>query len=187
LAAERAAKKAANALDELRNPKAKTTAPDAPTPSAPAEVIPELSDADKKRITDRITELHAEEQALQRLNAARNQGEVAVRRAMIANEQDQALRRLGLDVTGAQSEEQKAYATQIESLVGDIYQLQEADKNYQDTLRENNKLAQERERLVEDVRQKYDALDTSLSAAIKRAGEWRSEALTGLDATKAGY
>lgn len=61
----------------------------------------------KKRITDRITELHAEEQALQRLNAARNQGEVAVRRAMIANEQDQALRRLGLDVTGAQSDEQK--------------------------------------------------------------------------------
>ena len=187
LAAERAAKKAAAALDELRNPKAKTTAPDAPTPSAPAEVIPELSDADKKRITDRITELHAEEQALQRLNAARNQGETAVRRAMIANEQDQALRRLGLDVTGAQSDEQKEYAAQIKSLVGDIYQLQEADKNYQDTVRENNKLTQERERLIEDVRQKYDALDTSLSAAIKRAGEWRSEALTGLDATKAGY
>lgn len=187
LAAERAAKKAAAALDELRNPKTKIAAPDAPTPSAPAEVIPELSDADKKRITDRITELHAEEQALQRLNAARNQGEVAVRRAMIANEQDQALRRLGLDVTGAQSEEQKAYADQIKSLVGDIYQLQEADKNYQDTIRENNKLSQERERLVEDVRQKYDALDTSLSVAIKRAGEWRSEALTGLDSTKAGY
>lgn len=187
LAAERAAKKAAAALDELRNPKAKIVAPDAPTPSAPAEVIPELSDADKKRITDRITELHAEEQALQRLNAARNQGEVAVRRAMIANEQDQALRRLGLDVTGAQSDEQKEYAAQIKSLVGDIYQLQEADKNYQDTIRENNKLTQERERLVEDVRQKYDALDTSLSAAIKRAGEWRSEALIGLDSTKAGY
>lgn len=187
LAAERAAKKAAAALDELRNPKAKTTAPDAPKPSVPAEAIPELSDADKKRITDRITELHAEEQALQRLNAARNQGETAVRRAMIANEQDQALRRLGLDVTGAQSDEQKEYAAQIKSLVGDIYQLQEADKNYQDTVRENNKLTQERERLIEDVRQKYDALDTSLSAAIKRAGEWRSEALTGLDATKAGY
>ncbi|MBI1327005.1 MAG: tape measure protein [Alphaproteobacteria bacterium] len=187
LAAERAAKKAAAALDELRNPKTKIAAPDAPTPSAPAEVIPELSDADKKRITDRITELHAEEQALQRLNAARNQGETAMRRAMIANEQDQALRRLGLDVTGAQSDEQKEYADQIKSLVGDIYQLQEADKNYQDTVRENNKLLQERERLVEDVRQKYDALDTSLSAAIKRAGEWRNEALTGLDATKAGY
>lgn len=187
LAAERAAKKAAAALDELRNPKAKIAAPDAPTSSAPAEVIPDLSDADKKRITDRITELHAEEQALQRLNAARNQGETAVRRAMIANEQDQALRRLGLDVTGAQSDEQKEYADQIKSLVGDIYSLQEADKNYQDTIRESNKLAQERERLVEDVRQKYDALDTSLSAAIKRAGEWRSEALTGLDATKAGY
>lgn len=187
LAAERAAKKAAAALDELRNPKAKTTAPDAPTPSAPAEVIPELSDADKKRITDRIMELHAEEQALQRLNAARNQGETAVRRAMIANEQDQALRRLGLDITGAQSDEQKEYAQQIKALVGDIYQLQEADKNYQDTIRENNKLAQERERLIEDVRQKYDALDTSLSAAIKRAGEWRNEALTGLDITKAGY
>ena len=187
LAAERAAKKAAAALDELRNPKTKIAAPETPTSSAPAEVIPDLSDADKKRITDRITELHAEEQALQRLNAARNQGETAVRRAMIANEQDQALRRLGLDVTGAQSDEQKAYADQVKSLVGDIYQLQEADKNYQDTVRENNKLTQERERLVEDVRQKYDALDTSLSAAIKRAGEWRGEALTGLDATKTGY
>jgi lambda family phage tail tape measure protein len=187
LAAERAAKKAAAALDELRNPKTKIAAPDAPTPSAPAEVIPELSDADKKRITDRITELHAEEQALQRLNAARNQGEAAVRRAMVANEQDQALRRLGLDVTGAQSDEQKEYADQIKSLVGDIYQLQEADKNYQNTVRENNKLAQERERLIEDVRQKYDALDTSLSASIKRAGDWRNEALLGLDSTKAGY
>ncbi|MEC8476731.1 MAG: tape measure protein, partial [Pseudomonadota bacterium] len=153
LAAERAAKKAAAALDELRNPKTKIAAPETPTSSAPAEVIPDLSDADKKRITDRITELHAEEQALQRLNAARNQGETAVRRAMIANEQDQALRRLGLDVTGAQSDEQKAYADQVKSLVGDIYQLQEADKNYQDTVRENNKLTQERERLVEDVRQ----------------------------------
>ena len=187
LAAERAAKKAVAALDALRNPKAKTTAPDAPKPSAPAEAIPELSDADKKRITDRITELHAEEQALQRLNAARTQGEAAVRRAMIANEQDQALRRLGLDITGAQSDEQKEYAQQIKSLVGDIYQLQEIDKNYQETVRENNKLAREREKLVEDVHQKYDALDTSLSAAIKRAGEWRSEALLGLNSTKAGY
>lgn len=187
LAAERAAKKAAAALDELRNPRPKADLKETPKATRTSDITPELSDADKKRIIDRITELHAEEQALQRLNAARTQGEAAVRRAMIANEQDQALRRLGLDITGAQSEEQKEYADQVKALVGDIYQLQEADKNYQETVRENNKLAQERERLVEDVRQKYDALDTSLSAAIKRAGEWRNEALTGLDATKAGY
>ena len=99
-------------------------------------------------------------QALQRLNTARTQGEAAVRRAMVANEQDQALRRLGLDVTGAQSDEQKKYSQQIKALVGDIYHLQEVDKNYQETIRENNKLARERERLAHDVRQKYDALES---------------------------
>lgn len=189
LAAEREAKKAGLALDELRNPKAKAqdTPASTETPVTPKATIPELSDTERKRITDRIKELQAEEQALSRLNDAHAQGETAVRRAMIVNEQDQALRRLGLEVTQGQSAEQAEYASQIKSLVSEVFTLQETEKNYQNSVRESNKLQQERERKIEDVRQKYDALDTTLAGAIKRAQEWRSEAMLGLNQTATGY
>jgi lambda family phage tail tape measure protein len=187
LAAERAAKKAGLALDELRNPQPKAVLASPETPSAPKKTIPDLSDAERKRISDRIKELQAQEQALHRLNDAHAQGETAVRQAMIVNEQDQALRRLGLELTAGQSTEQSKYATQIKSLVSEVFTLQETEKSYQNSVRESNKLEQERERKVEGVRQKYKALDTTLAGAIKRAQEWRVEAMQGLNETATGY
>ncbi len=189
LAAERAAKKAGLALDELRNPnpQQQTVSNSPETASTPQKPIPELSDSEKKRIADRIKELQAQEQALRRLNNAHAQGETAVRQAMIVNEQDQALRRLGLELTAGQSAEQSKYTTQIKSLVSEVFTLQETEKSYQNSVRESNKLEQERERKLEDVRQKYKALDTTLAGAIKRAQEWRVEAMQGLNETATGY
>jgi lambda family phage tail tape measure protein len=187
LAAERAAKKAGLALDDLRNPQSQAVVTSPKKASAPKSIIPDLSDTERKRISDRIKELQAQEQALNRLNDAHAQGETAVRQAMIVNEQDQALRRLGLELTAGQSAEQSKYATQVKSLVSEVFTLQETEKSYQNSVRESNKLEQERERTVEDVRQKYDALDTTLAGAIKRAQEWRSEALLGLNEAATGY
>jgi lambda family phage tail tape measure protein len=185
LAAERAAKKAAAALDDLRNPK--------PQPFKASEIEPpkppvrSLSDDDRKRIQDRVAELQAEEQSLRRLTAARAEGEDAVRRAMIANEQEQALRRVGIDVTAAKGTAEGEYAGQIRSLVSDIYTLQETEKRHQDSQRESQKTEREREKMVEDVRKRYDDLNKTLEGATARAEKWRNEVLLGLNQTATGY
>lgn len=186
LAAERAAKKAVAALDELRNPKPRQETEEAPE-EAPKPPVRELSDTDKKRIQDRIIELQAEEQSLRRLNAARAEGEEAVRRAMIINEQEQTLRRAGIDMTAAQTEEEGEYASRIKALVSEIHALQETEKRYQDAQRESQKTEREREKTVEDVRKRYDALNKTLEGAIARAETWRNEAMLGLNQTAAGY
>lgn len=187
LAAELAAKRAAAALDNIRNPKPVSNDPEQPSKPIEKQAVPELSDKDRAKIQKRITELEAEENALQRLNRARSQGNAALKDAMIANEQDQALRQLGLDLTGAQSDEHKEYASEVKNLVADIYNLQASEKSYQDAVREGEKVQEKRREIVEDVRDKYYELTDSLGAAIEKARTWRSEALGGLDQTKAGY
>ncbi len=186
LAAERAVKNASAGLEELRNPTATTTASN-PIPPRAARPLPKLSDANKKSIQGRIKELQAEEQALYRLNEARRQGEAAVRQAMLVNKQEQALRRLGLDVTASQGIEQSKYADKIKSLVAEVYNLKEVEKGLQEEQKENNKLSKENEKTVEDVRKSYDELNTSLQVAIIRAATWRNEALQGLNKTAKGY
>jgi tape measure domain-containing protein len=187
LAAERAAKKAAAALDELRNPKPQQAQQKPAELEAPKPITRGMSDEDKKRLQERITELQAEEQALRRLTAARAQGEEAVRRAMITNEQEQTLRRAGIDLTGEQGAAQGEYASQIRSLVSEIYGLQESEKRYQEAQRENQKTEREREKIVEDVRKRYEDLSVTLDAATARAEAWRNEAMLGLSQTAAGY
>lgn len=185
LAAERAANKASAALDGLRNPKAKTEVYGPTAPAAPKPV--ELSGDETKKIQERITELAAEEQALRRLNEARKQGKEAVKQATIANEQDQALRRVGLQMNVQQGTQQAQYADQIKNTVASIETLKFSQQQYQEQQRQGNKDEREREKIVDDVKSRYDELDLTMGSAIQRAQEWRNEALTGLSATSKGY
>jgi len=186
LAAERAAKKAAAALDELRNPKQKMQQPDAPqTPTAPKPV--DLSTDEVKKIKENIDQLNAQQQALQRLNAARKQGADAVKQATIVNEQEQALQRVGLGMNEQQGSQQAQYADQIKSTVANIEKLKISEQQYQQQTRDGNKEQRERERIVEDVKKRYAEIDETMVGAIQRAQEWRAEALTGLSATSKGY
>lgn len=186
LAAERAAKKAASALDELRNPKPQAQEKPAEE-EAPKPYVRGFTEDDKKRVQERITELQAEEQALRRLTAARAEGEESVRRAMITNEQEQTLRRAGIDVTAAKGTAEGDYAERIKALVSEIYTLQETEKSHQESQRESQKTEREREKTVEDVRKRYEALNATLEGAIARAETWRNEAMLGLNQTAAGY
>jgi hypothetical protein len=90
-------------------------------------------------VQERITELQAEEQALRRLTAARAEGEESVRRAMITNEQEQTLRRAGIDITAAKGTAEGDYAERIKALVSEIYTLQETEKRHQESQRESQK------------------------------------------------
>jgi tape measure domain-containing protein len=185
LAAERAAKKAAAALDELRNPKAKTEVYGPAAPPPPKLV--ELSGDEVKKIRARVDELAAEEQALKRLNDARRQGAEAVKQATVVNEQEQALRRVGLQMNEQQGTQQAQYADQIKSTVANIEKLKFSEKQYQDQQREGSKSQNERKKILEDVKNKYAEIDKTTVGAIQRADEWYKKALTGLDATAKGY
>ena len=186
MAAERAAKKAAAALDELRNPKPQQPQ-EKPAEEAPKPYVRGFTEDNKKRVQERITELQAEEQALRRLTAARAEGEESVRRAMITNEQEQTLRRAGIDITAAKGTAEGDYAERIKALVSEIYTLQETEKRHQEAQREGQKTEREREKTVEDVRKRYEALGTTLQDATARAEKWRNEAMLGLNQTAAGY
>ena len=186
LAAERVAKKAAAALDELRNPKPQQEQ-EKPAEEAPKPYVRGFTEDDKKRVQERITELQAEEQALRRLTAARAEGEESVRRAMITNEQEQTLRRAGIDITAAKGTAEGDYAERIKALVSEIYTLQETEKRHQESQRESQKTEREREKTVEDVRKRYEDLNKTLEGAIARAEKWRNEAMRGLNETAAGY
>ena len=184
-AAELAATRADAALTELATPKAPATAVSPTAPAKPAS--PTLGDEERKRIEEQIAQLTAEERALKRVAAARREGEDAVRRAQIANEQEQALRRLGL-ATGQQEDAQRtALAGKVRGLVASIHTLNASEKGLQEQQRKNTELERERERTVEDVRRRFDALDKTLAGATRRAEEWRQQALQGLNETAAGY
>ena len=184
-AAERAAKKASTALEELQNPKPKQGAKAHEVSAKPS--APVFSEEDKKRIQDRIGELQAEEQTLRRLTSARAQGEGAVRRAMILNEQEQALRRAGLDITKNQGAAQSAYANQIRGLVASIHTLEEGEKKYHKHQQEVQKQEQKRAQTVKDVQRRYEELDKTLQGATARAEKWRNGAMLGLNQAAKGY
>jgi len=186
LAAELAAKRAAEALNNIRNPKQESNSPTAPTINTEPEVAP-LSDTERSKIQKRISELQIEEGALQRLNRARLQGGDALKKAMIANEQDQALRKLGLDLTAAQTEEHEAYASEVRGLVADIYNLQTSETAYRKSQNESIKAEEKRRELVADIGIQYHELTDAMGAAITKADTWKTEALSSLDQTKAGY
>ena len=106
---------------------------------------------------------------------------------MIMNEQEQALRRAGLDVTKNQGAAQSAYANQIKTLVAEIHTLHETEQRYQESQRETQQLEQQRAQTVEEVRRRYQELDQTLMGTMARAERWKEEALAGLNETAQGY
>jgi lambda family phage tail tape measure protein len=191
-AAELAAKNATAALDALNNPqKPEETSGNKPKPkptgtSSDQDAAKDYARA-QQRIKEQIAALTAQEQALHRLTAAREDGADAVAAALLLNEQENTLRQLGLSLTESEGTAKAKQASQIKELVASIQALKQTEADYQDKQKAAEKLARERAQAVEDVRKRYDQLDTTLAGAIERAKSWRTEAMAGLDETAHGY
>ncbi|WP_375695660.1 hypothetical protein, partial [Bartonella sp. AC66GZZY] len=88
--------------------------PQAPTqPAAPQQ----LGDKEEEKIRSYIQELEAEEAALRRVIAAHSSEGAAVENALVLNEQEQALRRLGIDLSNNQSAGVQEYEQRIRNLI----------------------------------------------------------------------
>ena len=183
-AAELAAKRASDQLDRLRSDvtqmaaaQANPQTPQAPTqPAAPQQ----LGDKEEEKIRSYIQELEAEEAALRRLIEARSTEGMSVQDVLILNEQEQALRRLGIDLTQMQTEEYAVYAQQIRELISRTYQLEEAeDRSQQATERHQE--------TVDEITRAFHGLKSETEQATLKAIQWREEAVAGLDQTRAGY
>ena len=143
-------------------------------------IVPALSSTQKGKIEEMIAELTAEQAALERLVAARKQGNEAIQRAITLNEQEQVLHRVGIDLHQQQSKETLGYAKRIRDLVRQKVALQAADKNAIEA-------AKRHEEAIESITQAYNGLKSESEQAILRADAWRDSALTGLDKTRQGY
>lgn len=181
-AAELAAKNASLALDKLNNPKK-----DAKTTNSLPDEAPTLTSQQIERITKRIAELEAEEIALNRVVEARKNGGNALKEALLLNEQEQTLRKLGLSLSEKEGSQQRELADQLKAKTAEIFKLQAQEKALQEEERKGLALEKERVKTVEDVRKRFMDLDGTLQTAISRAVEWKQEALQGLDKTAEGY
>lgn len=183
-AAELAAQRAGDQLDRLRSGVTQTAAAqaDPQTPQAPTQPAApqQLGDKVEEKIRSYIQELEAEEAALRRVIAARSSEGTAVENALVLNEQEQALRRLGIDLSNNQSAGAQEYEQRIRSLISSKYELEEADTRAREA-------AERHEDTVEDITRAFNALKSETEQATLKAIEWREEALSGLDKTRVGY
>ena len=143
-------------------------------PSAPAP-SKGLIKADKI-----ASDLEMQRKGLARLVEARIAGTSAVREALIAQAQDQALRRAGLEITAQSSAAERKRAETIRGLVAEIYDLKAADEAAQDKAKRHAETTAE-------IGEALLALKPAWQQSAAAARKWREEALAGLDATKAGY
>ncbi|WP_019223970.1 phage tail tape measure C-terminal domain-containing protein [Bartonella rattaustraliani] len=183
-AAELAAKRAGAAIDQLRSGVTQSAAeqakPDAPQ-APPQPVAPkQLDDKQEEKIRSYIQRLEDEKKALKCVIAARSLEGDALKDARILNEQEQVLRRLGIDLTKDQSSQTLQYAQHIRDLIARKYELEQADQSAQTATRSQSDT-------VKEITRAYNALKSETEQATLRAIEWREEALRGLDATSAGY
>lgn len=180
-AAEKAAEQANNQLKHLRSGVTEGATQTAkPTASQEEAPIPRLGAQQEQKIRSTIQGLEAETSALHRVVQARAQEGDAVRQALLLNEQENTLRRLGLNTSQAQSQAAQDYEQHIRRLVSRKYELKEADQQAQDTGRRHQKT-------VEDITIAYQALRSETERAVIEAATWRTEALAGLDQTRTGY
>ena len=145
-----------------------------PVPSAPAP-SKGLIKADKI-----ASDLEMQRKGLARLVEARIAGTSAVREALIAQAQDQALRRAGLEITAQSSAAERGRAETIRKLVAEIYDLKAADEAAQDKAKRHAETTAE-------IGDALLALKPAWEQSAAAAKKWREEALAGLDQTKAGY
>lgn len=181
-AAELAAKNADTALNKLNNPQPNKKK----TNSAPDKALT-LTSQQIERITKRIGELEAEEIALNRVVEARKKGGDALKEALLLNEQEQTLRKLGLSLSEKEGSQQQKLSDQLKATTSQIFELRSQEKSLQEEERKTLALEKERQKTIEDVRKRFMDLDGTLQTAISRAVEWKQKALLGLDETADGY
>ena len=165
--------KAREELDNLNNPE--------------PYIEPELKPVTKTqtedelvKIRDLIRELQYQNVALQRINEARKQGEQALQDALIQNEYENQLKQLGISLT-------KEQASEIKSLISRKFELEEVDKSYQKTLKDNEEAERKYANNLKDIKNRLLDLQSPYQRAINEAEEWKNNALKGLDDTKSGY
>ena len=159
-AAELAAQRAGDQLDRLRSGVTQTAAaqanpqaPQAPTqPAAPQQ----LGDKEEENPLlysgvgsrrSRLTSCYC---------VARSSEGAAVENALVLNEQEQALRRLGIDLSNNQSAGAQEYEQRIRNLIGNKYELEEADTRAREA-------AERHEDTVEDITRAFNALNLKLN------------------------
>jgi lambda family phage tail tape measure protein len=182
-AAELAASRAREQIDQIRNGSGSNSTADTGKPDQPTPSFPPANPIDKKRserIQKALSDLQAEESALHRLIQARSEGESAIARAMLQTEQEQALRRLGLDQTQNLTTAEGALAQQIRDLIASKVSLEQQDQAAIDR-------DQQHRDAIEEITRAYQGLGSETDQATTQANQWRDEALAGLDATREGY
>jgi lambda family phage tail tape measure protein len=182
-AAELAASRAREQIDQIRNGSGSSSTADTGTPDQPTPSVPPANPIDSKRserIQKAISDLQAEESALRRLIQARTEGENAIARTMLQTEQEQALRRLGLDQTENLTAAETALASQIRDLIASKVSLEQQDQAAIDR-------DQQHRDAIEEITRAYQGLGSETDQATTQANQWRDEALAGLDATREGY
>ena len=144
--------------------------------SRPRRVAPTTSSADQDAI-DKAKEFNVELarqiDQLQRLELANRLGADSVDLVTDAIAAENAVAKLKIETESALAKEIFNRTLQVEGLKRAIDAQEESDKRHQETIEEI------RDRLL-DTRPAYEA-------AIEAANRWRTEALAGLDETKAGY
>lgn len=126
-----------------------------------------------KKVTDAIAQLEAEAAAVQRLYAARQQGQAEYAATKSLIEGETMARDLGLD---AKSAEYKS-----------IVDLTMKVADYQNFIRDVDATEKTHAATVTDIERRYAKLPGAYTDATTAAQAWRVEALAGLDETKAGY
>jgi lambda family phage tail tape measure protein len=182
-AAELAASRAREQIDRIRNGTSTSSKETGRTEGPLAPVSPPSAPIDTKRserIHEAIADLQAEETALRRLIAARSESETAVNQALLQTEQEQALRRLGLDQTQSLTWAEAALAHQIRELIASNAILEQQNQ----TALDRDKAHRE---AIDEITRAYLGLGSETDQARVKANQWRDEALAGLDATREGY
>ena len=118
--------------------------------------------------------------ALQRLVDARKQGNEAVQRALILNEQESTLAKLGIDIHQKQNQETNKLAKSVSDLITKKYKLQQADK-------EAIESAKRHAQTVQDITRAFNATKPEGEQTRIQANSWHDKSLAGLDKSQPNY
>ncbi len=144
------------------------------------QIIPALDDKQIQHIQETIQSLEAQAVALQRVVAARKEGNEAVQLALILNEQENTFAKFGIDIHQQQTEEASKLINRTKALIQQKYELQQADKDAIET-------AKRHAQTVQTITRALNATKTESEQARIEADTWRQSALAGLDSTRQGY
>ncbi len=144
------------------------------------QIIPALDEKQIQHIKETIQSLEAQAVALQRVVAARKEGNEAVQRALILNEQENTFAKLGIDMNQQQTKEASKLIKQTQALIQQKYDLQQADKDAIET-------AKRHKQTIQTITRALNATKSESEQARIEADTWRQSALAGLDSTSQGY